>query len=297
MQLFWSGDHSSWMSLRTVPQGVWEGPTRPVIQNEGTEDGLSRRKINLYDCRSSKFDLRQFVPFEWNPISAPDAVPTSCCLCLNVLPAIGPILHKIPIMGEQPTLPLQQELFCFFYHLSAARQAAKCIAMYGCHIYKCMIHFPRSLVVTPTSTQLSRGWGQLLHERWGTNFSGIQQHDVLDAHVCQWLICPSPCCVPLTQVLVHYDSPKHTAERAVRLCEPSLIWVGGLIASNNNEVQRTGHYCEQILPIKRCISAEAEVRCLIGSFHHGLKGLIGWHSERWMGQLSRWRKCAFMYVC
>lgn len=58
-----------------------------------------------------------------------------------------------------------------------------------------------------------------------------------------------------------------------------------------------GHYCEQILPIKRCISAEAEVHCVIGSFHHGLKGLIGWHTERWMGQLSRSRMCVCTYMC
>lgn len=79
----------------------------------------------------------------------PDAFPTSCCLRLNVLPAIGPILHKIPIIGEQPMLPLQQELFCFFYHLGAARQVANCVTMYSCcrkHSYKCVIHFLHSLL-------------------------------------------------------------------------------------------------------------------------------------------------------
>lgn len=87
--------------------------------------------------------------FPFSKILFPLLIPTSCCLCLNVLPAIGPILHKIPIMGEQPTLRLRQELFCFFHHLSAARQVTNCVATYGCcrkHIYKRVIHLPRSLL-------------------------------------------------------------------------------------------------------------------------------------------------------
>lgn len=170
--------------------------------------------------------------------------------------------------------------------------------MYGCsrkHIYKCMIHFP--------------GWPRwLLHQRYSP---GVERSFCTRARELILAAAKRPrrfgrTCLPVADPPVSLLCSTYSSVSALwftkahgwtrRLLAWALVDLSwGLIASRNNEVQGTGHSCEQILPIKRCISAQAEVRCLIGSFHHGLKGLIGWHTERWMGQLSQWRVC--VYVC